>query len=281
MPTVSLRDCSTLVTAVLEAGGKAPEVLTNILAGAALLNTHSVVSDPAKAIVAVAADGSLTAEKLNELVTEAASTQAISIYVGELRQRSERMFVEAFHKALAAGACDELLDTLRPAWTEHAEAIGAARTLLGSAESSAESILASGEAGAISAWQSLPEHITVIDRIGAIASQFAPRLGHFPLIKEAASADGHRLEDRAIWCADGNLEVDSAAFRRPGTHRHSPWANVPLRLHSVDSARERYRIWASAQWEQQHSGPRGGYIDEDGKMHEHPRPANPYAEATQ
>ena len=73
--TTSLRDCSALVAATREAGGKAPEVLTNILDGAALLNTHSVVSDPAKAIVAAAADGSLTAEKLNELVTEAAHTQ--------------------------------------------------------------------------------------------------------------------------------------------------------------------------------------------------------------
>ena len=142
--TTSLRDCSALVAATGEAGGKAPEVLTNILDVAALLNTHSVVSDPAKAIVAAAADGSLTAEKLNELVTEAAHTQAVNIYVGELRQRSERMFVEAFHKALAAGACDELLGTLRPIWDAHAVAVGEARSQI-NPESSAEHVLASGD----------------------------------------------------------------------------------------------------------------------------------------
>jgi hypothetical protein len=55
---------------------------------------------------------------------------------------------------------------------------------------------------------------------------------------------------------------------------------VTLRLNTLEQARERYRIWASAQWEQQHSGPTGGWIDEDGEYHEQPRPANPYA-ATQ
>ena len=131
------------------------------------------------------------------------------------------------------------------------------------------------------AWQQLPEHIAAIERIGAIARQFAPRLGNFPLITEAAHAENFKLEDSAIWCADGSLEADSAAFRRPGTHRHSPWCNVPLRLHSVDSARARYRQWCSAQWEAQHSGPTSGYIDEGGEYHELPRPANPYADVAQ
>jgi hypothetical protein len=278
--TTSLRDCSQLVTATREAGGKAPKVLTNILAGAQLLDAHSAVIDPARAIVAASADGTLTGEKLGELITEAAHTQMVNTYLGELRQRSERMFVEQFHKALRSGACDELLGTLRPIWDEHAAAVGQAKHQI-SPESSVEHIIMSGDSGLVECWQQLPEHLAALNRIALVARQFGPRVGNFPLVREFANAaDNYKLEDSAIWCAAGNLEADSAAFRRPGTHRQSPLFNVTLRLNTLEQARERYRIWASAQWEQQHSGPTGGWIDEDGEYHEQPRPANPYA-ATQ
>ena len=279
--TALLHDCSTLVTATQEAGGEAPRILVDILDGAHLLATARPVSDPMHTIVAASAAGTLTADTLDELVEAAAHTQAINTYVGELRQRSERPFVTEFHKALRNGACDELLNSLRPQWDEHAAAIAHARSLLGSAESTAEHVLSSAEPGAIEAWQQLPEHIAVIERIGAIARRFGPRLGDFPQITEAAHAENHTLEDSAIWCADGSLVGASAAFRRPGSGRHSPWASVPLRLQTLDSARERYREFAAAQWEAQHSGPTGGWLDEHGEYHETPHPANPYAEAAQ
>ena len=58
--TSSLRDCSALVTATLEAGGQIPEVLENIIDGAQLLNTRPAPVDPARAIVKAAVDGALT-----------------------------------------------------------------------------------------------------------------------------------------------------------------------------------------------------------------------------
>ena len=276
--TTLLRDCSTLVTSIQEAGGKPPKILLNILDGAHLLATARPVSDPMHTIVAASVAGTLTADTLNELVEAAAHTQATNTYVGELRQRSERPFVLAFRKALAAGACDELLGTLRPIWDEHAAAIAQARSLLGSPESSVEHMLEGAGPGAVEAWQQLPEHVAVIERISAVARRFGPRLGDFPLITEAAHAENHKLEDAAIWCTDGSLTADSAALRRPGARRHSPWANVPLRLHSLGSARERYREFACSEWEAQHSGPRGGWVDEDGKIHEHPPLPNPYTD---
>ena len=246
------------------------------MAAAHLLNTQSAASDTAKSIVAAAADGTLTEKRLNTLIDEAAQQQSRANYVGELRARSERLFVNAFHQALADGAADQLIDSLRPAWDGAAEAIGAARALI-NAESSADQILASAQPSVITAWQGLDEHLAVIGKIAAIASQFGPRLGQFPLIKEFANADGFRLEDRAIFATDGGLEVDSGVFRRPdqGTAHHRG-SRLPLRLHTVASARERYREWAAAQWEQTHSGPQESFIGEDGKMHEKPRPANPF-----
>jgi hypothetical protein len=69
------------------------------------------------------------------------------------------------------------------------------------------------------------------------------------LIEEYALADNFRLEDRAIWCTDRpSLEAASAAFRRPDSgHRNSPWFKTALKLHSVDSARDRYRAWAAVE----------------------------------
>lgn len=278
--TTALRDCSVLVTATREAGGEAPKILTDILAGARLLDARHAVSDPARDIVKAAADGTLTEERFDELVAEAAHTQVFNAYLGELRQRSERMFVEAFHEALADGACDELLDGLRPTWDEHAAAVGEARSMI-DAESSSEAILMSGDASLVECWRQLPGHLVALDRIVSVARQFGPRVGNFPMVEEYANSDGYRLEDSAIWCAAGNsLEADSAAFRRPGTHRQSPLCNVVLRLSTLEQARERYRVWACAQWEAQHSGPAEKYLI-DGELHPVPRPANPYAEAAQ
>jgi len=43
----------------------------------------------------------------------------------------------------------------------------------------------------------------------------------------------------------------------------------------VDSARDRYREWASDQWERQHAGPVASVLDENGKIRELPRPKTP------
>ena len=83
------------------------------------------------------------------------------------------------------------------------------------------------------------------------------------------------MDDRAIFCTDGGLAIDSALFKRPDSgHRTSPW--LPLRLHTVDSARDRYNIWAAAEWDRNHGGPGQSYIGEDGIVHPMPKPTNPY-----
>ena len=70
-----------------------------------------------------AADGTLTADRITDLIAEAARAQSIATCTGELRQRTERLFVGAFCEALQDGAADEILDSLRPASDTAAEAI--------------------------------------------------------------------------------------------------------------------------------------------------------------
>jgi hypothetical protein len=166
---------------------------------------------------------------------------------------------------------------VRQAYAKHAAAIEHARSLI-SADASAEQIIESGQPELVTAWQQLNTHLAVVSKIGAIASQFGARpTAQFPQISEYPLAENARLTDAAIMCTAGPLLADSALFLRPDTgHRTSPWARTTLKLHTIEEACERYNAWAAVEFDRVNSSPQGGWIDEHGKMHEHPRPENPY-----
>lgn len=255
--TRSLHDCQALVNAITAAQGRVPDVLGYILSGAALLEAHSVSVDPAKGIVDAVVAGELTEESLTGLIAEATTKQSEANYTGDLRQRISPLLAAAFHQALKdGGAADKILQSLKKPWDEAAEQVAAAKAMGINSESTLEHIVATGEDGLVTAWRGLRDHLEVIGAIGAIASSFGPRSATFPLITEyALSSDPYRPEDRAVFCSDGDLG-DSAVFRGgTGTHRDSPWFKVPLRLHSVRSATERYEVWAANQWDLAHPNP--------------------------
>ena len=170
----------------------------------------------ARTIVDAAADGTLTADRITHLIAEAARAQSIATYTGELRQRTERLFVGAFYEALQDGAADEILDSLRPAFDTAAEAIAQARDLI-PVETPAEMFLHSAKPAALSAWQSLDDHLATI------AARAAPRNGRRRV-----------LACRASWCRRAScagqyaLRCDparrKAARRRLGERAPSPTA---------------------------------------------------------
>ena len=106
--SATVRDCQQFVAAISQAGGSVPASLANILSGHDVLARPSPTQDPARTIVEAAVDGTLTAQRLTELITAAAAQQSIATYAGELRRNSERMFVDAFFTALCSGAADEI-----------------------------------------------------------------------------------------------------------------------------------------------------------------------------
>ena len=225
-----------------------------------------------------AVSGELTAYKRDALINEAALASMRAVYLGDLKRRIAPLLVAAFHQALNDSGADELLDGLRGRFDQAAEAIATARDLI-PIEQSAEQFMHTATREALDAWQSLDTHLAVITDIAAIAAQFGCRLGKFALIEEYSLGDGYKLDDRAMWCCDGELVTDSHPFHRPsGGHRASPWFWLPLRLHTVASARDRYRQSACNEWERLHAGPVTSWLDSDGKAHEMPRPVNPYAE---
>ena len=278
-PTRSISDCRQLANSVESLGGRVPEVLQHLLSTAELLMAPGATQAPIRPIVDAALRGELLLDekKLDKLIAEAAQQSTIADYRKELRQVAEPTLVAEFHKELKSGAADLILDSMRPVFTEHAHAIGEARSLI-NAESSAEQILATGQPELVTAWQQLNTHLAVVSKIGAIAAQFGARpTAQFPQISEYPLAENARLTDAAIMCTAGPLVADSALFLRPDTgHRTSPWARTTLKLHTIEEARERYNAWAAIEFDRVNGGPRGGWIDEHGEMHEDPRPVNPY-----
>ncbi len=236
------------------------------------------MTGPARTIVDSAADGTLTKDLLDELIADAARAQMISSYTGDLSRNSEKLFVAAFFTELQNGAADEILDSLRPSFDKAAQEIEKARDVI-PAEVPADQFLASASSAAVKLWQGLDANLAVIEAVARIAAQFGCRLAKFPLIEEYTLGDGFRLDDRALFCCDGELESESRLFGRPDPgHRSSPWFRTALRLHAVDSARERYRAFVSAEWSRLTSGPAQQWIDERGEMREMAKPTNPYAQ---
>ena len=227
-------------------------------------------------------DGSLTSEKLAKLLPAAATASLVNQYAKDLARGSEHVLVGRFHQTLARGdGIDQILDSLRPKFDAEAKAIEAARDLI-DPSSSAEQVIESGQPELVTAWQGLKGHIAAISAIGDVARMFGPRLGQFPAIVEYPLAEGFRVDDRALMCCGGtDLAIDSAPFLVPDSpHRGSAWFRVPLRLNTLEQAKDRYRRFASDQWERVNSGPGEQWVDvKTGKTAPVRRPTNPCAAA--
>jgi len=279
----SLVDAERLVNDVQKVGGRIPVQLTNILTTVDMLNAQSATVDPAIAIVKAGVAGNLSEKKLQAMLGEAARQQSVADYTGDLRlARLEPLLTHEFSAALKAGAADELIDGLRPAWDAAAAFIGRAQAVI-SAESSVEHFLASADAGsdAIELWQGLDKHLATIRQISMIVAQFGPRTGAWSLFKEYVGADNHLIEDVAVMATAGWLTSDSAELRKPDPHGHksSPYYRLQLHLHSIGSAATRYQAWCASEWDRVNGDrPMASQIDEHGVAHELPRPKNPYRE---
>ena len=277
----NFQDVRRFAANVAAAGGTLPGPLKTLLAANSVLTASTGLparaDAPETAIVDAALDGSLTPERLAELLPAAASAAAVNEYAQRLAVRTESVLLGAWHREIDNGAADLVLDSMRKRFDQHAKEIATARSLFNS-ESSAEHVLASGEPAVIKAWQELGGHITAVAKIAVVAREFGCKpTAQFPQVVPYNLAEDFRVDDTALMVADGGLVADSAYFLRPdGPHRASALFRVPLRLHTIESATRRYNDFAASEFDRVHSGPRGGYIGEDGQMHEDPVPQTPF-----
>ena len=276
-PTADWRDCQKLSSAVTALGGTVPAPLQHLLSAYELLAHPPAAQAPESAILDAVLDGSLDVAKLKKLAPVAAAEDNTNAFLKRLSQERANFLVAQWHRLIKDGCGDELLDSLRPNFTKHAEAIEHAKTLF-NAESTAEMIIELGQPEVVSAWRDLDTHLTVVSRICMVAKEFGIN-GQFSQVIEYSLGDNFRVDDRALACGTGDLVSDSAVFMRPdGPHRRSAYFQIGLRLHSIDGMRQRYADFACIEFDRiNHPSGRGGWVDpKTGQIHQDEAPPNPY-----
>lgn len=281
MAATSFGDCVRFAQSVTSIGGALPKRIQGLLSGWEVLNAPAAAGRQDDPIVDACLTGTLSAEKLAELLPAAAAAAWANQYRAGLGRGIENTLTGEWHRQLKKDGADQILNSLRAKFDTAAKAIEAARGLI-NPESTAEHVIESGQPELVTAWQQLSGHIQTVARIGRVAAQFGSKpTAMFPQIVQYSLAEDFRVSDEALMCCDGtNLAIDSAPFMVPDRgHRTSPWFRVPLKLHSIESATARYNAWAAAEFDRVHSGPRGGRLI-DGQVITDPVPPNPFREKT-
>jgi hypothetical protein len=218
---------------------------------------------------------------VNELLEATAIARLVAEERRGLDQRIEPELLAEFGRRLDAGGADAVLDALRPAFSNATTTLQSALQMVGVPDDPA-TFLEHASPDELRAWQSIRPAVAELDTISAIARIFGPG-GAFPAVPDPRSVDPALrcgwLHDTATMCTDSPLLQSCAEFQKPspaGDVRSSPWLKVSAHLHSVDSARERLRVWAEAAWadeEAQH--PRGGRLI-NGIIVDDPARPNPF-----
>ena len=131
--TVNFVDCKRFAANVAAAGGTLPGPLKNLLAAhsgaGGLSGLPTRAAAPESAIVDAALDGSLTPERLVELLPAAASAAAVNEYARTLAVRTENVLLGAWHREIDNGAADLVLSSMRRQFDAHAKEIQKSRAL--------------------------------------------------------------------------------------------------------------------------------------------------------
>ncbi|WP_333894510.1 hypothetical protein [Mycolicibacterium gadium] len=262
-----------LVAAVENAGGTVPAALTNALDGLDLLNAHAAPSDPALSILSAAVDGTLDAERLDQLCADAARDEAINTYRQQLRGRAEGLFLDRFHRTLCGGAADEILDSLRDQFTSAANTLAEATALVDMTVDPRQ-LADHGSPEELAAYRSVRPAVAKLDEISSIAALFGPRSISWAVLDLPQGVDDRGLVDEAVCCCtDGDLVQAGAVFRARTSA--VPWLRITPHLNSIAEAKERLRLWAEKAFDATVSNQGRGRF-EDGKFVPMPV-ANPYA----
>jgi hypothetical protein len=177
--------------------------------------------------------------------------------------------VYAFTKALETGTADTVIASLTPRFDAAAKALAQCAELV-DPNMDADAVLASSTDDRVRvAWQNIERDVNILDKIGAVVTQFGCKSPTFSLVELPANLSGiGALDDRALMCVDGRkLDIvrAGAVFNQPGTHRRSPWfmAASALKLNSIGEARETIRAWAEKAWDALDYNRGRGIVDPD------------------
>src|SRR5262245_22788198 len=118
--TTAWGDATRFADAVGRVGGELPPALANLISSYTVLAAPGGAQRPEDPIIEHALRGTLDAKTLSKLAPAAAQAAATRTYLAELARSSEHVLLGQFHRELAAGAADLVLDSVRERFDRHA-----------------------------------------------------------------------------------------------------------------------------------------------------------------
>jgi hypothetical protein len=242
----------------------APVRLRNLIDAYELLIKPPPADDPLDVILADATAGGLDADRLAELVAEAARSKSTDEYRKQIAQRAAGTVLQRFSRELLAGGADELIDTVRPAFDTAAAAIDQALQAVDVSQDPAE-FIETADPDALTAYQSLRGAVQVVETIVTlVVRSFGVRSITFPLIvRPVEGVDEFNLDDVAIWTSTPDHALSATRALREHSDavasqrsinpqqmgmRTSRFMRGGLRLNTLAEAHEVVRQWAETSW---------------------------------
>ncbi len=227
-------DIASLVAAVTDLGGTIPDDLQ------ATLDTIAAVTEwappPAVDIAAVVHRGELTADTADQLLTNALHEPTIK--PADLKVKAKHALAEHFTRQLSGDAGDQVIESVRPAFTRGCTALAQAAAIVPASATTAD--LAEADDEYITAWRALAEHRATLDRIDDLRRILVE---HFGVLGGPQPWHGARWVDSAVYTPDtSHLELIGGALMMPngtGGPRGGKWHNISsaIRLNTVSEAR--------------------------------------------
>lgn len=282
LSSVPVSDARRLCEQITACGVQPPEELTGLLDTLDAIHAAGVHSDPTHALIKDAFKHSLRGDALTKRIRQASAEHYAVEYGHGLPARAEQACMRAFGEALEGGVADAVIASLTPRFDAAAAALTECAALVNS-ESDPEHILSSSTDGTVvAAWQAIDQHVTELERIGAVVRQFGCKSLTFSLVQLPTNLSGAGgFTDDALMCVDHNklgIARASGVFNQPGTHRRSPWFRTAaaLKLNDIATAREAIRSWAEQAWDSLNLNQGRGIMDPTKGFIATPVP-NPYA----
>jgi hypothetical protein len=281
------RHAHQLLDRITAAGGTPPARLPGLLTVPdKLAQPAAGPVDPLGDLVDKIADGdTIDPEQVDKRIAAAAQAANAAEYRQQLRQRAEQVSLRKFHSELRDGLADEILDGLRPAFTEHAKQLAAIRELI-DPDVDAETFIRQASAEQLDAWRAIDDHNAALTRIADVVEIFGPT-GDFQQVAHPTQL-GHIVNTgtfnaRGLFLTRPDIPIAAACaamYANGGQHRASCWYRAAnwLQLNTIEQTQERVRAFCEAWFDGQAVDQGRGSLDPADGFVQRVTP-NPYAKA--
>lgn len=163
--TAHLGNISSLTANITALGGHLPDELQAVVDAIAAVDAWTPA--PAADIASLCQRGELTADTAATILDDALIQP--NRKPGDLKVTAKYELTQRFTRLLAGAAGDDMIESIRPAFTTECTAVAAAAELVG--PNDRIDILESADDKVIAAWRALAEHRTTLDRVGQLVDE--------------------------------------------------------------------------------------------------------------